>query len=95
MENQSLQENTFPRNEEQPLNGYERVRNEILKKIINKHYVIGTVLRYQDHQQTAQNKPNYQRALYFLEGAGIQVNGVIISDKVPKELSQRIGLVHE
>lgn len=89
------QETVTPKVVGQRLNGYEQVRNEILTKIMEKQYTIGTVLRYHDHQKTAQNKPNYQRALYFLEGAGIQVNGVVIADKVSKELSMRVGLVHE
>ncbi|EAE3734151.1 hypothetical protein E4T02_14445 [Listeria monocytogenes] len=77
------------------LTGYEAVRNAILQGIQEKELVIGRQVYYQDYSKKAGNKANYQRALYFLEGAGIIVNEVIISDKVPKELMQRIGLVNE
>ncbi|MBC1318489.1 hypothetical protein [Listeria booriae] len=77
------------------LNGYEKVRNEILRKLEQKKYIVGSQLFYHDLKEHAENKTNYQRALYYLEGAGIIVNEVIITDKIPKELMQRVGLAHE
>ncbi|EGK2526859.1 hypothetical protein IOQ60_002674, partial [Listeria monocytogenes] len=70
------------------LNGYERVRNAILEGVQEKSLVIGRQIYYQDYSKMAENKTNYQRALYYLEGAGVIVNEVIITDKVPKELLQ-------
>lgn len=77
------------------LSGYEKVRNHILMQIHQKRYIIGTQLHYQDVKEQAESKIHYQRALYFLEGAGIVVNEVVITDKVPKELLQRVGIVDE
>ncbi|MBC1922989.1 hypothetical protein [Listeria grayi] len=77
------------------LSGYEKVRNHILIQIQKKRYIIGTQLHYQDVKEKAESKIHYQRALYFLEGAGIVVNEVVITDKVPKELLQRVGIVDE
>ncbi len=77
------------------LNGYERVRNAILEGVQEKSLVIGRQIYYQDYSKMAENKTNYQRALYYLEGAGVIVNEVIITDKVPKELLQRVGLINE
>ncbi|MBC1572766.1 hypothetical protein HCJ25_14045 [Listeria sp. FSL L7-1426] len=77
------------------LNGFEKVRNAILEGVQEKKLVIGRQIYYQDYSKKAESKVNYQRALYYLEGAGIIVNEVIITDKVPKELLQRVGMINE
>lgn len=100
MENEKMAELSAPSLEEKKhtgrkLNGYEKVRNEILRRLDQKKYIIGSQLFYHDLKEYAENKTNYQRALYYLEGAGIIVNEVIITDKISKELMQRVGLAHE
>ncbi|MHC5253146.1 hypothetical protein ACYRFS_12830 [Listeria kieliensis] len=93
MEDQYQGDNSLESNSKKQ--GYEEVRNEILKQINQKKLVIGSRLTFKDFRMQAGNKANYQRALYYLEGAGIQVNEVIIADKVSKDVMQRVGLLNE
>lgn len=78
-----------------PTDPYVCVRNEILQRVQEKRYVVGSLLSYEDLKPYAKSKTHYERALYFLEGAGVAVNSVIITDKISKDLVKRVGLVHE
>lgn len=73
----------------------ERIQYYILYRLYHKSYRIGSKLFYSDIESSVGgNKTAYAKARIFLEGAGLLVDEVIISDKVPNYLVERYGLAH-
>lgn len=66
----------------------------ILWRVHNKKYQAGAQLFYEEINRNLKTaKPTYKEALAFLEGAGVVVNEVVVSDKVPTGLIQRYGIL--
>ncbi|MET1995589.1 hypothetical protein [Enterococcus faecium] len=66
----------------------------VLWRIHNKLYQSGARLFYEEIQTKIElSKGSYKEALAFLEGAGVVVNEVVVTDRVPALLIQRYGIV--
>lgn len=65
----------------------------VLWRIHNKLYQSGARLFYEEIQTKIElSKGSYKEALAFLEGAGVVVNEVVVTDRVPALLIQRYGV---
>jgi hypothetical protein len=74
----------------------EKIQLYVMWQIYNKRYTIGSKLFYDDIiAKIGGNKSAYAKARMFLEGAGLIVDEVVIADKVPNNLVERFGLIHE
>ncbi|HFD1635369.1 TPA: hypothetical protein QFF48_001630 [Enterococcus faecium] len=66
----------------------------VLWRIHNKLYQAGARLFYEEIQTKINlSKGSYKEALAFLEGAGVVVNEVVVTDRVPALLVSRYGIV--
>lgn len=74
----------------------ERIQLYIMWQILNKRYTIGSKLFYDEiESKVGANKVAYSKARMFLEGAGLIVDEVVISSKVPDSFVERFGLINE
>ncbi|OTN83965.1 hypothetical protein A5819_003515 [Enterococcus sp. 7E2_DIV0204] len=74
----------------------EKIQLFIMWQVLNKRYVIGSKLFYDDIEaKVGANKQAYSKACMFLEGAGLIVDKVVIANKVPDSLVERFGLINE
>lgn len=65
-----------------------------LWRIHHKKFQAGSQLFYEEiRQYVSLSKTAYKEALAFLEGAGMVVNEVVITDKVPQALVERYGIL--
>lgn len=65
-----------------------------LWRIHHKKFQAGSQLFYEEiTQHISLSKTAYKEALAFLEGAGMVVNEVVITDKVPQALVERYGIL--
>ncbi|EOI53107.1 hypothetical protein [Enterococcus gilvus] len=65
-----------------------------LWRIHHKKFQAGSQLFYEEiRQHVSLSKTAYKEALAFLEGAGMVVNEVVITDKVPQALVERYGIL--
>lgn len=66
----------------------------VLWAIQNKRYTTGARLFYEEvSKHTGVKKESYKQTTAFLEGAGVVVNDVVITSKVPGELVDRYGIL--
>lgn len=66
----------------------------VLWRIHHKKYQAGSQLFYDELSQSIPfSKTAYKESLAFLEGAGLVVNEVVITDKVPQSLIERYSIL--
>lgn len=74
----------------------EKIQLYVMWQIHNKRYTVGSKLFYEDIQKkVGANKSAYAKARMFLSGAGLIVDEVVIADKLPNNLIERFGLIHD
>ncbi|AOA04159.1 MULTISPECIES: hypothetical protein [Carnobacterium] len=71
----------------------------VMWRIHNKKYTVGSKIFFEEieeHIEGVKNKKEpFRMGLMFLEGAGIAVDGIIVTDKVSPNLLQRYGITNE